>query len=182
MSRLDSFIRRMQAQRTCLDWAAAEIAHMPGPVVELGLGNGRTYDHLRQRLPGRTILVFDLRLAAHPNCLPPDELLYLGEAAETLPRAIERYGGQVALIHYDLGTGVEARNAALAEKLAPSLAALMRPGGVVVADFPIPARGWTALPLPEGVKPGRYFIYRAQETARAAPLHGRMSKSTITGT
>ena len=30
-----------------------------GPVIELGLGNGRTYDHLRERLPGRRIIAFD---------------------------------------------------------------------------------------------------------------------------
>jgi hypothetical protein len=52
-SRLDSFIRRLEAQRACLDWAAQEIAAVPGEVVELGLGNGRTYDHLRTRLGGR---------------------------------------------------------------------------------------------------------------------------------
>ncbi|MGH6887075.1 MAG: class I SAM-dependent methyltransferase, partial [Geminicoccales bacterium] len=48
MSRLDSFIRRLEAQRACLDLAAARIADLPGPVLELGLGNGRTYDHLRE--------------------------------------------------------------------------------------------------------------------------------------
>ena len=48
MSRLDSFIRRLEAQRACLDRAAALIAGIDGAVLELGLGNGRTYDHLRE--------------------------------------------------------------------------------------------------------------------------------------
>jgi hypothetical protein len=53
MTRLDSAIRRLMAQRALLDWAAQDIASRPGLVLELGLGNGRTYDHLRERLPGR---------------------------------------------------------------------------------------------------------------------------------
>ena len=52
MSRLDSFIRRLEAQRACLALAAGRIGGLPGPVLELGLGNGRTYDHLRELLPG----------------------------------------------------------------------------------------------------------------------------------
>ena len=55
MSRLESFIRRLQAQQACLDDDAAQVAQRPGVIFELGLGNGRTYDHLRARLPGRDI-------------------------------------------------------------------------------------------------------------------------------
>ena len=36
---------------------------MEGPVLELGLGNGRTFDHLRERLPGRRIVAFDRALS-----------------------------------------------------------------------------------------------------------------------
>ena len=42
MSRLDSFIRRMSAQRDCLNHVADLLADVEGPVMELGLGNGRT--------------------------------------------------------------------------------------------------------------------------------------------
>ena len=51
MSRLHSFIHRVQAQLACLDEAARVIAGIPGVVFELGLGNGRTYDHLREVTP-----------------------------------------------------------------------------------------------------------------------------------
>ena len=44
MSRLDSFIRRLEAQRSCLETAVALVADLPGPILELGLGNGRTFD------------------------------------------------------------------------------------------------------------------------------------------
>lgn len=162
MSRLDSFIRRMQAQSACLDWAAQAIAGLPGPVLEVGLGNGRTYDHLRERLPDRDIYVFDRRIAAHPSCIPPDDRLFLGEVATTLPRAALRLGRTAALIHSDLGTGVADSDAALHDIVAPLLAALLRPGGIIVANHPLTAPGLAPLPEPEGVKPGRYFLYRAE--------------------
>ena len=60
MSRLDSMIRRLMAQRACLDAVTEMIRTLPGPILEIGLGNGRTYDHLRKRLPERSIFVFDL--------------------------------------------------------------------------------------------------------------------------
>ena len=91
MSRLDSAIRRLQAQRACLDTAAGMITGMPGVVLELGLGNGRTFDHLRSRLPERDIYVFDRQVAAHPDCIPRDDHLFLGDLAETLPRACLLY-------------------------------------------------------------------------------------------
>jgi len=162
MSRLESFIRRMTAQRDCLDAAAAHIAGLPGCVLELGLGNGRTYDHLRDRLPDREIYVFDRQIGAHPDCIPDAEHLFLGDIEEQLPLAATRLGRSAALIHSDIGTGDKARNARLVATLAPLLAAMLRPGGVVIADQEMAQAGWTALPLPAGVPAGRYFLYRAE--------------------
>lgn len=160
MSRLDSFIRRLQAQRACIDAAAGMIAELEGPVFELGLGNGRTYDHLRQRLRDREIFVFDRQIAAHPACLPDATHLFLGDIHETLPAAVERFEGTVALIHSDIGTGDAGANAAIAAFLSGHLAALLRPGGLVISDQPMAVAAADSLPLPDGVKPGRYFIYR----------------------
>ncbi|MEQ8966970.1 MAG: class I SAM-dependent methyltransferase [Azospirillaceae bacterium] len=166
MSRLDSFIRRMEAQRACLNAAAAAIADVPGPVLELGLGNGRTYDHLREILPDRAIWVFDRRVKAHPDCIPPEDRLFLGEVTETLPAAERALGARcAALIHTDLGTGDAAANAALAAEVGPLIARLMAPGGLVVANHELPGRPWDAVALPDGVKPGRYFLYRGREEA-----------------
>lgn len=160
MSRLDSFIRRMKAQRACLDWAAQAIADLPGPVFELGLGNGRTYDHLREILPGRDIYVFEQVIKAHPNCIPPDDRLFLGDAVEQLPVARDRLGEGAALVHTDLGTGDDAANRRLAARLAAPLAGALKPGGIVLANIEIPVDRWTRLPEPEGVQKDRYFIYR----------------------
>ena len=161
MSRLDSFIRRLQAQRTCLDHAVQLVRGLPGPVLELGLGNGRTYDHLRERLPERDIYVCDRQIAAHPDCIPPARFLILGDVRETLPRAAERIGATVVLVHADLGSGDVAASRRQAAELAPVISALLRPGGIVVSDQPLPDQRLRALALPDGVKPGRYYLYCA---------------------
>ena len=165
MSRLDSAIRRLSAQRACLDLAARLIADLPGPVLELGLGNGRSYDHLRARLPDREIFVFDRQVAAHPDCIPDPEHLILGDFRATLPAAAARLAGRAALraslAHADFGSGDPTATAALAAFLGPAIRRLMAPGGIVVSDQPLAAPGLTELPPPEEVPAGRYFLYRA---------------------
>lgn len=160
MSRLDSFIRRLEAQRACIDAAAGMIASLNGPVFELGLGNGRTYDHLRERLKGREIFVFERCLAAHPACLPDAAHLILGDIHETLPAAVKRFAGTVALIHSDIGTGDAAANASLAAFLSGYLAAFLMPGGLILSDQPMTHEAIDPLPPPPGVTPDRYFLYR----------------------
>ena len=160
MSRLDSFIRRLKAQRACLDLAAALVRDVAGEVLELGLGNGRTYDHLRQLFPRRNIYVCERTLAAHPDCLPPPVLLLLGDMRETLPAARARLRGRVALAHLDPGTGDLAASRALADELAPLIVPLMRLDGILVSEPALAVRGFHALPLPVGVESGRYNLYR----------------------
>lgn len=160
-SRLDSFIRRLEAQRACLDWASATIADIPGPVLELGLGNGRTYDHLRFRLPGREIFAFDRQLAAHPACVPDSMHFIQGDFRETLPVFATRARGTVALVHADTGSGDVASTAALAQWLGPALVPLLAEGAVVLSDQPLDVPAWRRVPAPAGVPDGRYFIYRS---------------------
>ncbi len=71
MTRLDLFIARMVSQRACLNFAIEETAAMSGPVLELGLGNGRTYHHLRELVKGRDIFVFERKVESHPKSTPP---------------------------------------------------------------------------------------------------------------
>lgn len=163
MSRLDSFIRRLAAQRDCLDRAADMIRDIPGPVLEIGLGNGRTYDHLRELLPDREIFVFDRRVAAHPDCVPDSAHMIVGDIRQTLASALERIAGPVALAHCDLGIGDDTVNQELAAFVGAALNGQMQPGGLVVADQKMTVPGWISLPLPPGVRPARYFMYRAGE-------------------
>ena len=159
MSRLDSFINRLTAQRECLALAAGLVAAVPGPVLEVGLGNGRTYDHLRSLLPGREIFAFDRQLNAHPQSTPDAAHLILGEFAATLPSALSRIGSRAALIHADFGSGDATATAALAAWLGSAIAPLLAPGGVVASDQPLQVAGWTMLQLPKDVAAGRYYLY-----------------------
>jgi hypothetical protein len=161
MSRLESHLRRIAAQRDCLNHARDLIAGLGGPALELGLGNGRTYDHLRQILPEREIFVFDRRVRAHPVCVPDEAHMILGDFLDTLPAARERIGRPAALAHCDVGSGDAGANRELARRLGPALAPLMAPGAVIVCDQELRVPGWTGLDLPAGVAPGRYFIWRA---------------------
>ncbi len=160
MSRLNSVIRRLRAQRDCLNQAARMIAGMDGPVLELGLGNGRTFDHLRERCEGREIFVFERQVAAHPDCIPDDAHLLLGDFKETIPAAAERIGRKAVLAHCDFGSGDKDATARLAEWLGPALAPLLAPGAVVVSDQLLNIPGALPLPLPEGVAEGRYYMVR----------------------
>ena len=160
MSRLDSFIRRLEAQRACLDLAAQAIADLPGPVLELGLGNGRTFDHLRELLPGREIFVFEREVTAHPACVPDSDHLILGDIRATLPAAHARLPGPAALAHSDIGTGDASRNRELAAWLAANLPDLLAAGAWVVADQPLRSAALVPQPPPAGIAPERYFIYQ----------------------
>src|SRR5260370_30313302 len=130
MSRIDGLLRRLEAQRACLDMAAEMVRDLDGFVLELGLGNGRTYDHLRSLLPDRPIYVCEIQVAAHPDCIPPDDMLLLGDIRETLPAAQPWLGGRVALAHLDAGSGDEAANLRLAAELTPRIVPLLRIGAV----------------------------------------------------
>ncbi len=160
MSRLDSFIRRVSAQRDCLNMAKDMIVDVPGPILELGLGNGRTFDHLRELFPDREIFVFDQRVAAHPDCIPDEDHMIIGDVTETLKRALNRIGAQAALAHCDIGSSRRDLKAKLVSTIAPLVDALMAPGGLVCSDQEYSVSNWEAQPLPEGVNPGRYYINR----------------------
>jgi hypothetical protein len=161
MSRLDSFIRRLQAQRACLTEAVAQIRGVEGFVLELGLGNGRTYDHLREICPDREIYVFDRQINAHPDSIPAADHLFLGEITATLPQALAKLGANAALVHTDVGTGDQKSNEKLAATLAPMIRRILRVGGIVISDQALVTPGLTPVALPEGVKPGRYFMNKA---------------------
>jgi hypothetical protein len=161
MTRLDSMIRRLSAQRDLLDWAAEDVRSRPGVVLELGLGNGRTYDHLRARLPGRDIWVFELKPAAHPDSMPPVDRLVIGDVLDTLPGFLDRFGPAcAALIHADVGTGDDMRNRQLAGILSPLLEPLLAPGGLLAADRRFDLPNCREISAEAGVSEGRYFVYR----------------------
>ena len=90
---------------SCTLLAARLLHDLPAATLDLGLGNGRTYDHLRTLFPSREIFGFDRQIAAHPDCIPDDGHMFLGEVIDRLPDAAARLGKSVALVHSDIGSG-----------------------------------------------------------------------------
>ena len=160
MTRLDVFIQRMKAQRACIDMVAREAGSGSGPILELGLGNGRTYDHLRDRFPGRTIYVFDREVAAHPDCIPPEDCLRLGDLRASLAAFLAEGKLRAAFIHADIGSANREKSMRLAADLAPTLQQLLAPGAYLACDQPVEIAGLERQPLPESPDDGRYHLYR----------------------
>jgi len=158
MSRLESMRRRLTAQIDGLNWAAQDLAPRSGDVLELGLGNGRTYDHLRERLPDRRIWVIDRVLSPHPSCIPPAADFLQGEAEEMLS-ALAQQGARIGLAHYDFGYGVKDKDVAEGARLSPLIAELMIAGGLIVSQQPL--IGFQQISGPDTVAPDRYLFYRA---------------------
>lgn len=160
MSRLDIFIDRMISQRACLDFAAAQTDGMAGPVLELGLGNGRTYHHMIETMPGRDVYVFERAVASHPDSTPPDNRLILGDVFETLPQALTRFGPSAAIVHADLGGHDLEKNDAFARAISPLVAPMLGAGGLVVTSDRMYFDDLDPVALPPGAVKGRCFIYR----------------------
>jgi len=163
-TRLERFIARVVGQRACIDAAAAGTRGLRGVVWEVGLGNGRTYDHLRDRFAGRDIVVFDRQVASHPDCIPPDDMVRLGDFRDTVPAEAKRSAGAVAMVHADVGSGDINASRALGRWLTPLFVQALTPGGYLVGDQPMddPALEPIALTtVGAGDLPSdAYFVYR----------------------
>lgn len=158
-SRLEKLLFRLEAQHICLAWSFREIASRPGIVFEMGLGHGRTYDHLRIHLPEREIYVLDREVDCFADCTPPESYLLLGDVEETLAAAATRFGGQVILAHADLGSYTEAHNIVTRAKLSRYLPAMLSPHAIVLSDLPLDLAGARSLPVPPGARADTYFLY-----------------------
>lgn len=160
MSRLDVFINRMVSQRACLDHAVDLTKGMTGPVFELGLGNGRTFDHMRERMPERDIFVFERKVESNPASTPDPEMTIIGDVRETLPQALGRFGATTQLIHADLGGHNLEKNVLFAKVLSPLIEPMLAVGGLIVSSDRMFFDALTEQPLPEHAVKGRCFIYR----------------------
>lgn len=155
MSRLDTMIHRLTAQRAVLDSLAQGLP--AGPILEIGLGSGRTYSHLRERFPDRRIIAFDRELAAHPDCRPAAADLILGEIRDTAP-ALAGIGA--ALVHADIGTAYPEVDAQTRVWLPGLVASLLAPGGYAAGGLPLDHPDLLPRPLPAGAEGARQYLYR----------------------
>jgi len=164
-SRLDRMIARLTTQRACLGLAAERVGDIAGPIVEVGLGKGRTYSHLRLLFPDREGWAFDRDVHAPEFSRPPDDRIVLGDFRESMPRAVDALPAPVAMIHADIGTEKRRGDDALALFVGQTLGPLLAPGGLMIGDRETEPPGCTrldppAVALPDGIAPWPYFLYR----------------------
>ena len=159
MSRLDSAIRRLTSQKIALEWAACKVARLDGIILELGLGNGRTYDHLRETLPNRDIYVFERKIAAHPDCIPEERFQFLGDFRDSLPMANKKLGANSILAHLDIGTGEKKASKQLAEQIGPLVLRLMKRESIIVSDQELISCSHIRIDPPLNIPKDRAFIY-----------------------
>jgi hypothetical protein len=154
---LERTLYRLRAQYATLGTAFSAIAGRRGLVWEIGLGKGRSYDHLRRALPEAAVYAFDRQRLSVADCTPPDDRMMLGELAETLPPLAAAQAGRVVLAHVDLGTEPPAEETRAA--LERWLPVVLGPGGLVAAGTPLTLAGAQSLALPEAAAAGGYALY-----------------------
>lgn len=163
MSRLDRFILRVTAQRALLDDVIQrlnqQVDTMPGIVCELGLGNGRTYDHMREKVLSRRIVVFERDPCPDERSRPPAQDLIVGRIEETAPDFARAHGRSAVLVHADLGNGTRTYDERLAAWLPDVCLELGRPGAVVLTSTELRHPSLAELPVPADVAAGG--VYRA---------------------
>ena len=79
----------------------------------------------------------------------------------SLPAAKTRFAGQVILAHTDVGSFEKAHNLAMAELMSANLHHVLAPGAFVLSDLPLNVKGTKQMPLPEGARVDRYYMYQA---------------------
>lgn len=158
MSRLDSFIRRLSAQRDILNHVHGDL-DLPaeGPIMEIGLGNGRTFNHLRELFPDRRIVAFDRAMGAHASSVPEEGNLVLGEIDQT---AKDWVGIGAALVHADIGTGYDEKDAVTLTWLPQIVSGMLAKGGIAISGLPLTEPSLDQLSVPDTVPTDRYFLYR----------------------
>ncbi len=159
MSRLTRMIERLSTQQACIDHVARAIAGQPGVVLEIGLGKGRTVDHMREVMPDREIYAFDGFVHAPPAAVPDDDHLFLGDFRETLITPPDHLRGQAIFAHADIGSEDRDADAVLAPIVGERLVSWLRPGAFVASDRDLKVQAWQRLSVLDG-QPWQYFIYR----------------------
>ncbi len=158
--RLSHMISRLLTQRACLRFAHCAIADLPGPILEIGLGKGRTYDFLRTQFPDRHIFAFDRSIHCADDVRPDPDHLIFGELLDTLPEQTKRIGRTAALAHADIGCDDPSIDAPSAAAIGPLIDRLVQRQGLVLTDRPMSMPEWVSLPLPPDASDFPYYIYR----------------------
>lgn len=132
-SYLDETIALVRTQIAILDAATKAVEAIEGPAIDVGLGNGRTYSHLRECMPQRDIYTFDTELKAATASVPPADHLILGDIRETMPFVLKRMQKRAVLLHCDISTGDPTANLARESWLSSCLAEVAAGGALVIS-------------------------------------------------
>lgn len=150
-------LARLETQKAILEFAADLIGKIPGPILEIGLGKGRTWSHLRLLFPGRRIIVFDRDVHAPAAGTPDPEDLVLGEFAETLP--VFRPPSPAAFVHADFGSEDPIQDQETASVIAAALPPMLARQGIVAADRELSIPKLENISFKNNGFP--YFLYKA---------------------
>lgn len=169
VSYLDETIALVQTQIAVLDAATRSLEDRPGPAMDVGLGNGRTYSHLCEKMPDRKIFAFDTSLKAATASIPPADQLILGDIRETMAFALPRMKERAIFVHCDISTGDPTANLATEAWLSICLAPVTAVGAVAVSRLKLHPPFFEPLADCEiGLKAGeapllgqQLFVYRA---------------------
>ena len=164
-SRLERMIARLATQRALLDRVAAQVAGVDGPILEIGLGKGRTYSHLRGLFPDREIWAFDFEVHAPAHSRPDNSRILLGDFRDSLVTCWAEIEAPPALVHADIGTESRRADAALARFVGGVMAQRLAYGGILLGDRDMGSAGLTrmetpAVALPDRIAPWPYYLYR----------------------
>lgn len=164
-SRLERMIARLTTQRDLLNHVAGRLIAIQGPILEIGLGKGRTFSHLRNLYPDRKIWAFDFEVHAPSHSRPDDSDIFLGDFRQSLVSCWGRIDARPAFIHADIGTESRKADAELASFVGKTVAPYLAPGGYLLGDRDMTADGLIAVEtpdtqLPNGITAWPYFLYR----------------------
>lgn len=138
MSRLNDLIHRFTAQRDVLNHGLKLLEERSfgseSIAVELGLGSGRTYDHLRSALGSTPLYAFDFRVETHPGYEPPEDRTILGDILETFPRFAEKNRGRACFVHLDIGTKDKSADRRRYVGLLGWIESITAPGAILASD------------------------------------------------
>ena len=130
------------------------VTQLTGPALEIGWGDGTAYEHLREIMRRREIMVFDRQVLAPADVPPPTASRILGDPRETLPMTWDRCRRNAALAHLNI---VSPRMAA---ELAPLVAPMLRAGAIIIAEAQLELPGWEPVPPADPTRESRDFLYR----------------------
>lgn len=153
----------MQAQRACIELAASLVSELDGPVLELGLGQGRTFDHLQETFPNRKVYLIDDMMKPADGIRLDPSLAIKGDVLDLLAHFARDHGPAFTVVHSDLGGSRWddlTPDIPVIKCLSKWLPQITLPGAAIISNLPIESNLLIENDLPIGIRKGKIFFYR----------------------